>query len=942
MYKPFRYFCIIFVIIISVGFVSCNKTKDNTINITNLSCEYLDNPMGIETPKPRFGWIMNSEVNGEFQTAYQIIVSDSPTEILANNGTIWDSEKVISNKSNNIEYGGQSFKPGKRYWWKVKVWNADKHEQEWSKGSWFETGLFSASDWQNAKWIGLSKDNRSDEFSFRPFKTRIMTESRMVTSHASPLFRKSFSIDKEIKTVRAYVSGLGYNELYINGNRVGEGVLNPGQTCYNKRAYYEIFDIAPYLKNGKNTVGFMMGNGFYGQNIAFGAARLNYGNPMLKCLLKFEYKDGTFESIITDKSWLSTTGPVVFDNVYAGETYDARLEVENWNNNDCNTSAWDNAIELTKVKVPVLTAQLLQPIKKIKYFNPVNFYKAKTGKTIYDAGQNISGWAKIKVNEPAGTKITLRYAENLSKDLQQIDPTTTGPHATGFIQTEIYVCKGTHDEVWEPRFTYHGFRYIEVDGISKPMLNSLKLCFVRTDVERDGTFSCSDQLLNKIYSTSMWTIEDNLHNVPEDCPHREKCGWLGDAHTSVEVMNYNFDMRRMWIKFMKDVETNLGNGVVTYTGIPASPGIPTNIALGKRVCQEARPDWGVAIILIPWNSYVFYNNTRILEENYVHMVHWMDYLKNDVKDGILSLGYGDWCHVDWKGRDSIPTPIALTSTAYYYYSLQLMGKIAKVLNKPEEAKQYLKESISIKKSFNKKFLEEDLMTYGTQTGNAVALDMGLVPEGKEKAVAKSLAKLELEQKENGYFTCGIHGMKRLFSMLSRYGYEKDVFKLLRNKKFPSFNYLFDHGFTTWPESFQNYEANEENITHGSHNHPMQSGFAMWFHQNAGGIKPDESNPGFEHFTIKPFGYNHLKFVKATYQSVFGEIKSEWNVDGNKFSHLVCIPVNARAKVMVPASNPGSVVFIKNGESENIVFKGYANGFASYELASGKYEIQSSL
>ncbi len=945
MRKSIRSFLYLSLVFLGMAMIrNCGETSRTTLVIQGLSCEYLENPMGIETEAPRFGWILSSEVNGETQTAYQIIVSDSENEVASGQGKLWDSGKISSNKSHNINYAGKVFEAGKRYWWRVKVWNAGGQEQEWSELAWFETGLFSEADWLHAKWIGLATDQRKDEFRFREFQNRNMTSPRMVSSQPSPLFRKSISLHKEVKSARAIITGLGYNELYINGKKIGDAVLNPGQTSYDKRAYYDIYDVSSNLEKGDNTLGVMLGNGFYGQNLAFGVAALSYGEPLLRVLLKIEYVDGTTETVITDRSWLSTTGPIVFDNVYGGETYDARQEIDKWNHKDCNTSDWTPSSELENVDIPVLTAQLLQTIKKINYFDPESFYKSQTGKYIYDAGQNISGWARIKVNEPAGTKITLRFTEILTEDLQQINPSTTGPSATGFIQTEIYICKGTGEEIWEPRFTYHGFRYIEVDGISNPTLNSLELCFVRTDVEKTGTFNCSDPLLNRIYSTSMWTIEDNLHSVPEDCPHREKCAWLGDAHTSVEVMNYNYDMRRMWIKFIKDVETNMGTGVRTHEGLPASPGIPTNIAVGKRVCLQARPDWGAALILIPWNNYLFYGDTRILEENYDHMVFWMDYLKNYLEDHILKLGYGDWCHVAWKGRDSIPTPTALTSTAYYYYSLALMGEISTLLNKPGKTAQYVEEAPLIKEAFNKSFLDDELMSYGSQTANAVALDMGLVPEGQEKEVAESLANLELDQKENGYFTPGVHGMKRLFTMLSKYGYEDHVFKLLRNKEFPSFQYLFDHDFTTWPESFQDYEAHKDNITKGSHNHPMQSGFAMWFHQNAGGIKPDPQKPGFEHFTIRPFGYNHLEFVKASYQSTYGEISSEWSISNQQFIHEISIPVNAHATVFVPTSDPDKVEILQsqNGADSNIALKGYENGFASYELASGKYSIQSSL
>lgn len=933
-------------VLIFVFLSACNNSEklDDSLTFEELTCEYIESPVGIETLSPRLGWTMISKFNGEKQTAYHILVSDSEEELNRGNGNLWDSGKVLSGKSNNINYAGLELHSATRYFWKVKVWNADKKEQAWSEIQYFETGLFSENDWQGANWIGLTNDSRTTPLKSRANQTRGMSEPRQETSHAAPLFRKEISIEKNIHAAHIYIAGLGYNELYLNGKRIGSAVLNPGQTSYDKRAFYAIYDVTSALKKGKNAVGVMLGNGFYGQNMAFGVKFLDYGKPVLKCLLRIDYKDGSTEFITTNDTWQSTCGPIVFDNVYAGETYDAQKEISNWNHPDCDFEGWENSKIRTSIEIPKLTAQLIPPIKKINYLPAVDFYKNKAGKAIYDVGQNISGWAKIMVNEPAGTKITLRYSEILTPDKQNLEPITTGVPATGFVQTDVYICKGGGEEIWEPRFTYHGFRYIEVEGISNPSGNSVEACFVRTDVERTGTFSCSNELLNQIYSTSLWTIEGNLHSVPEDCPHREKCAWLGDAHTSVEVMNYNFDMRRFWIKFMDDVESNLGQGIETYQGVPASPGIPTNIAVGKRVCQEARPDWGAAIIIIPWENYLFYNNKQILEDNYPHMVRWMGYLKKHLKDNILYQGYGDWCHPDWGGRTEVKTNVALTSTAYYYYSLKLMTQISRFLNKPLEAKKYLDEMQPVKTAFNKKFYNRALKTYGTQTANSIALDAGIVPDGLEAGVAKSLAQLELSQKKDGHFYAGIHGAKRMFAQLSKHAYEDELFDMLEKNDFPSFNYLFDNGFTTWPEAFKNYELSEEAITEGSHNHPMQSGFAMWFHHNVGGIQVNELYPGFKHFTIKPFGYGHLGFAKATYQSVYGRITSEWKTEQGIFQHEVEIPVNSSATIYVPSKDfeQVEIIQLQSGKKENIIFIGVTDDYMKYRIESGKYMVKSKI
>jgi alpha-L-rhamnosidase len=887
--------------------------------------------MGIETQAPSFSWKLSSEIQADHQTAYRIILADSEEAILKGNGTIWDSQRIRTGQSLNVRYPGKALRETTRYWWAVKVWDAKGQEQDWSEAEWFETGIFGEEGWKGARWIGLAEDHRSKEYSSRPLQIRTMDAPRMEISHASPVLRKEFTVDKKMKKVRIYLAGLGYNELYVNGERVGDAVLNPGQTSYDKRAFYEVYDISDLIQDGPNVLGVMLGNGFYGQSMAFGVKFLNYGVPALKCIARIEYEDGTAEELVSNESWLSHTGPVVFDNVYAGETYDAREEIVAWNQVGCKFDSWQKAKVLEDVDVPKLSAQLLQPIRQIQTLTAVDFYQTDKGTYIYDFGQNIAGWAKIKVDEDAGKLVSMRYSEILSKDGQDLNTATTGGHATGFDQIDQYICKGEGDEVWEPRFTYHGFRYVEVSGISDPSLESLKASLVHSDVQRAGQFECSDPLLNRIYTTSLWTIVDNLHSVPEDCPHREKCAWLGDAHASVEAMNNNFDMSRFWIKFMKDVETNLGEGDQTYEKIPATAGIPTNIAVGRRVCQEARPDWGAAIILVPWSNYLYYGNERILEENYEHMVRWMSYLHAYLKDHILYQGYGDWCPPGGNRGARDKVAVELTSTAFYYHSLVLMSKISALLGNEAEAGPYSSEALLIRNAFNNKFLNMETMSYGTQTGTAVALDMGLVPDGLEKKVAEAMVRVELQEKFDGHFNTGIHGAKRLYDQMSKYGYETELFEMIRKKTFPSYGYLFDHGFTTWPESFHDYDASEEAIQSGSHNHPMQAGFAMWFHRHLGGIQLDEDHAGFSRFTIRPFGIHELEYVNSSYESIYGTIKSNWRSEDGEFILEVEIPVNSSATVFVPAESEKDVILppgVKKGK--------FMEGRLLVEVPSGAY------
>jgi len=343
--------------------ISCNSpsAEKGSLKVEHSTCEYLEKPLGIETQTPRFSWKLSSEMQGDRQTAYQVILADSEEAIKKGNGTIWDTQRVQSDQSLNVVYQGETLKETTRYWWAVKVWDADGHEQDWSEAEWFETGIFGEEGWKGAKWIGLAEDHRSKEYSSRPLQIRTMDAPRLETSHASPVLRKEFSLDRKMKQARIYLAGLGYNELYVNGERVDDAVLNPGQTSYDKRAFYDVYDISGLVKDGPNVLGVMLGNGFYGQSMAFGVKFLNYGVPALKCIALIEYDDGTVEELVSNESWLSHTGPVVFDNVYAGETYDAREEIVAWNRVDCNFDSWQKAKVLKDVDVPILTAQLLQP-----------------------------------------------------------------------------------------------------------------------------------------------------------------------------------------------------------------------------------------------------------------------------------------------------------------------------------------------------------------------------------------------------------------------------------------------------------------------------------------------------------------------------------------------------------------------------------------------------
>lgn len=742
-------------------------------------------------------------------------------------------------------------------------------------------------------------------------------------THPSVFLRKSFSISKDIASAEIAVCGLGLYELYLNGQKVGDRVLDPAQTSYNKRAFYVIHDVTELL-NGNNSLGVMLGNGFYGQNMAFSPG-LSYGKPRAMLVVNIVYKDGTKEQIVTDESWKANNSPILFDNIYLGETYDARLELNGWSSFSFDDTSWETA-ELLEAPTNNLLEQELEPMRKIRPVHPIALWPAENG-WILDMGQNMTGWLAISVKEKEGTVVKMRFAEHLMPNKQNIDPASTGIHVTGNTQTDIYICKGDGVETWEPRFTYHAFRYVQIEGLRGTTdLSQFTGWLVRTDAERIGTFKCSDTLINKFYEVSIWTIEDNIQGLLSDCPHRERCAWMGDAYVVAEAASFNFDLKRLWQKTSSDMETVLGVSKAHFKDpFPYDARTPSNISVGKRLCLQARPDWGAATIMVPWFSYVYYGDKAIIEGAWDMMEGWMAYLDEKVQeDGVINGGFGDWCPPG--GNPEMDTPPALTSTALYYQSLVSMEKMALVLDRKEVASTYSEKAKVVKEAFNQTFFNAETKSYGSQTGNAFALYSGLVFEGLEQLVADNLAELIMKDK-NGHYSTGIFGHRPLYTVLNDYGHDAVTKHLWSIIDYPSLGFMTEeHDLTVWPEGVSNWDKTERYYRH-SFNHPMQSGFAASFHESLGGIRPNEEFPGFKKFYLKPTFLEGLDWVEVTHKSSQGIIESSWKKEGLKIIWSITVPDNSEANIQLPHYQKEQITL--NNASVN------ANVFSVY---SGTYTI----
>lgn len=892
-------------ILATIGFAAltccCTPKHSYGIRPYELRCDYSNDPVGIDDTSPKLSWLLKSSERGQKQTAYQILVSVNPENLKNDAGEVWNSGVVQSEQSAQIVYEGKKPESGRRYYWKVRIWDKSKNKSEWSDPSYWEMGLLEPEQWK-AVWIGFK-------------------------SHTAPLLRKEFEITHSIKEARIYVSGIGYYELSINGSKIGDHVLDPGQTDYEQRTFYVVYDVTQNLNPGVNAVGVMLGNGWYNQAAVnhgrYGWKNVVYGAPRMILQLHLIYTDGSEKIIVSDESWKGSAGPVISNNIYSGEEYDARMEVKGWDRPGFDDKNWSNAEKVTGPGGR-LVCQNIPPIKKTGTIDPVSIKNPKPGVCIFDMGQNFAGWAKLKLMADKGTAIQLRFSEWLDKD-GMIDPRSTGYYATGVVQTDKYICNGNGIETWEPRFTYHGFQYVEMTGYpGVPEKANLEGIVVHTSLKKAGEFECSDARFNRLHTTALWTETSNLHSIPTDCPHRERCGWLGDAFLTSDMTMYNFEAAPFWSKFIQDIETSRRGG------------IPTNIAPGRRMGGKD-PDWGAAFIQIPWNMYLYYDDKSVIYEHYRGMIYFMDYLQNIAEDNIIYKGIGSLFS---PGRiEPYETPVEFTSTALYFFCASAMSRMAFVTGNEEDEMKYKVLAQKIKSSFNNKFYDRSGMSYGGQENNTIALAFSLVPDNDEEAVAENLNR-DVVVLHNNHISTGVFGSRYIYQVLGKYGYGETVKKILDSNTYPGYGYLFSRGATTFWENWGEMRFEDSNAPgdERSKNHPFQGGFDAWFFNGIAGINPDPERPGFKHIIFNPQLINTLDSAGATCNSMYGPISSRWLNRTDCFKWSVSVPVNTTATIYLPSETPDSVYEgnLPARESEGVRFLRIEKGHALYEIDSGDY------
>ncbi|MFC4722274.1 alpha-L-rhamnosidase [Geojedonia litorea] len=933
---------------------SCNQKESSTM-YSKLTFEKLllnskINPSAIESEAPLFSWIVNTEGFNKSQSAYHILVASSPEKLNESEADVWNSQKIESDKSTFIKFEGEPLEALKTYYWQVKIWDESSNASIWSEVQKFEMGLMNEANWGTSKWITLNKDTRTSAYRFRDYITGNMKKGKPVEGFAAGYFRKGINLSKEVENAQVYICGLGYYELYLNGEKVGDHVLDPAPSNYDKQAYYVNYDITEQLKSGKNTFGIILGNGFYGQNISWNGdpesnkKGVSYGPPTVRCLVKLNYTDGTSSDFYTDETWKESTGPIVFNNIYGGDTYDARYELGNWTSDDYDDSSWGHAKEAAP-KVNKISAQQIPAIKKLKEFEPQHVFKGADGEWIVDFGQNIAGWVKLNVKEKEGQLIEIITTEALLTNGKDIFQGSTGGGANGMPQIYQYICKSDGLESWEPKFSYHGFRYAKVKGVSrKPDADMIKAVLVATDIQETGSFECSDDLFNKMHSISKWTIVDNIHGIPEDCPHREKCGWLGDAHAFCEYALYNYDMYDFYKKYMEDIRTQM-RPTKGHNNPDIKFQVPTMIAPGKRTSTYAKIDWGVATMYLPWYNYLYYGDDAIVKEYYPEMKDLTNfYLDFKGENGIMQDGMGDWCPPRWDRRlnpEAMECDPIISANAYFYDVLGIMERFAKMNNDVSYEAKIKAEKDALKDAFNKAYLVTIPNTnhkwYQSQTATVQALQFDMVPEAEINNVVNGL-EYDIVKVKGGHHSTGIHGNRYIYTVLSKYGKADLAYNILTTPEFPSQTYVMNSGFTTWPERQFEWEKMEGPTN--SLNHPMHSGFAAYFYESFGGIKSSQKQTGYKQFTVNPEFPSQITQTKVSVPTPYGNIKNDWTFETGILSMTFEVPFNTEAKLVLNESEKESLII--NGLSFYDFQKEYKSELienTNVVLGSGSYKIE---
>lgn len=899
--------------------------RGESVTVSTLRCEYLEAPLAIDTREPRLSWQIQSKTRGVRQTAYQIIVASTHARLASSSGELWDTGKVASNETNQIAYKGKPLVSRQECFWKVRVWDQNDKPSAWSLPERWAMGLLEQSDW-SARWIGYKTPSIDDV--------------------SATMLRREFNLSSKAKRAIAYASALGAYELRINGQRVGDQLLAPEFTDYHTRTQYQAYEVTSLLRQGANAIGAMLGDGWYAGGIGLARSVIKkprniYGDhPRLIVQIEIELPDGTKQQVVTNDSWRTTReGPIRSSDILDGETYDARRELPGWDGPGFDDKAWRAADIATNVRT-TLVAQPNEPIRGSRHLKPISINEPKPGVYVFDLGQNMVGWCSLKAQGEPGTTVTLRHAEMLSDDGMIYTDNLRAAK-----QTDTYTFRGSGIETFEPHFTYHGFRYVEVTGLkSEPRTDSITGRVFYSLMREVGAFACSDESLNQLWRNILWTQRGNMLSIPTDCPQRdERLGWMGDIQIFVGTGIFNMDMAAFFTKWMRDVrDAQAEDG--RFADFSPHP-------FGKDKIFTGVPGWGDAGIVVPWRVWQHYGDKRMLAESLDSGKRWVEFIRRNNPDLLWKNkrgnDYGDWLNSDTLIYEGFPrtggqVPKEIFATMMFAYAADLVSRMAAVLNKADDSNNYRHLFDDIKLAFNRAYVSDDGRIQGdTQAGYALALHFDLLPENLRRVAVERM--LEGIGRYHGHMSTGFHSTYRMMLELTNSGHNDEAYKLINTHTFPSWGYSIDNGATTIWERWDGYVKGRgfQNKGMNSFNHYAIGAVGEWMYRVILGINNDDEHPGYEHFVIRPYPGGGLKWARGAYESIRGMIESGWSLEGGSLKMDVTIPANTSATVYVAAKSQSSVVesLKPAGTAAGVKFLRMEEGAAVFLVQSGKYVFQ---
>ena len=874
----------------------------------SLKVDYKTNPVGIDNPGPRLSWIIQSDQMNTLQESYEIRIATDPDNLKRGRQLLWESGRVESPQSIHVEYTGPEPKSFQRIYWQVRIWDNHGKRSPWSEVAFWETGLLKDKSWE-ARWISPTWEEDPQK------------------SMPSPFLRKEFSVGKPVEQARLYITSHGLYQVHMNGRRIGDAEFTPGWTSYDTRLQYQTYDVTGQLKKDVNVIGIILGDGWFRGNLGWVDNRNHWGSRLAALAeLRITYTDGTVEVIGSDQSWKATTGPILESDIYNGEVYDANLELTGWDKSGYDDSDW-SGVEVRQIPYEILIAPEGPPVRVVNELKPLTIERVGSDWRI-DMGQNMVGWIRISVEGKQGHVITLKHAEVLDKEGNMYYDNLRAARATN-----TYTLKGGGTEVFEPHFTFQGFRYVQISGYPGELTaDKITGRVIHSDMQPAGTFACSDSLINQLQHNIVWGLKGNFLDVPTDCPQRdERLGWTGDAQVFAPTACFNMQAATFYIKWLKDVAADQEpDGRIPNV-------VPDMLNSGGAT------GWADVGVVIPWVLYLNYGDLNVLETQYESMKMWIKYMESRAGEDYIwqepDWHWGDWLAYDASQSDYMGayTTKDLLATAYYSYSSRLVAKTASLLGKESDARYYNELSDIVRDAFNREFVTPNgRLVSHTQTAYTLALAFDLLDE---ETALKSAAHLARDVEQFGHITTGFLGTPLISLTLTDYGYNELAYMLLNRKEYPSWLYPVTMGATTIWERWDGQKPDSTFQTPGmnSFNHYAYGAIGKWLYQVVAGIEIDEAHPGYKHFFINPRPGGGLTSARASHESMYGTIVSGWELREGDLEMEVEVPVNTGASIHVPGT-PGQIevngVPLTEGEMEYVE----SDEGIWLEAGSGKYKF----